>query len=478
MLDQDFKLASIIHKGFTQHKELNPQIFDEEQRIRPEVRKKLILAANDFIDTLNIDNIDFEDIVIVGSIVNYNWNPYSDVDLHIIFDFKEIDENIELVSEFFMAKKSLWNQDHDVKIYEYDVELYGQDINEENASGGIYSLMKNEWVKKPEPEQYEVSESSLIKKTKYFIKLLNDVLELDATDETKIKKLKAIKEKIKKYRKSGLETGGEYSEENLTFKMLRRSGYLEKLSDIKNDLEDKMMSLSEGLMLGYKKFPDRYFDLNTNEEFTHSEINKHPVWYKEEYDNNGKRIYWEDSHGRWEKWKYDEDGNEIYWERNDGDWVKWKYDENKLLVYYEKSNGYWAKWERDTDGNKLYYENSDGHVEDNRNQIQEGLMLQYKDLSTPELWFKDLVNQMEIYEENLVGIDKVITFHINGVPYMEYYDFSNLFNYCYDYIDSVLENKFGMDVNKVHAFLQDMMKKYYNIDLQTARMNVVFYNRT
>ena len=247
MPKKDFQLASIIQKGFTQHKELNPQVFDENQKVHKDVRDKLLVIANDFIDSLNIDNVDFEDIVLLGSIANYNWNPYSDVDLHIIFDFKEIDDDVELVSEFFMAKKSLWNQAHDVKIHGYDVEIYGQDINEENASGGIYSIMTNKWIRTPEPEHYEISESSLINKTKHFMRLIDDVLELDASDQTKIQKLKSIKEKLRKYRKSGLEHGGEYGEENLVFKMLRRTGYLEKLSDRRHDLEDKMMSLPEGL---------------------------------------------------------------------------------------------------------------------------------------------------------------------------------------------------------------------------------------
>ena len=81
------------------------------------------------------------------------------------------------------------------------------------------------------------------------MRLIDDVLDLDTSDETKIDKLKSIKDKIKKYRQSGLEEGGEYSEENLVFKMLRRTGYMEKLSDGKHELEDKVMSLPEGLNL-------------------------------------------------------------------------------------------------------------------------------------------------------------------------------------------------------------------------------------
>ena len=86
MLKNEFKLASLIKKGFTRHKDLNPQIFDENKKLRKEVRSKLLVIVNDFIDSLNVDHIDSEDILLVGSIVNYNWNPYSDVDLHITYN--------------------------------------------------------------------------------------------------------------------------------------------------------------------------------------------------------------------------------------------------------------------------------------------------------------------------------------------------------------------------------------------------------
>ena len=52
-----------------------------------------------------------------------------------------------------------------------------------------------------------------------------------------------LKEKIRKFRKCGLEHGGQYSTENLAFKLLRRSDYLGKLSSLKINSYDKMMSM-------------------------------------------------------------------------------------------------------------------------------------------------------------------------------------------------------------------------------------------
>ena len=42
-----------------------------------------------------------------------------------------------------------------------------------------------------------------------------------------------FKDKLKKYRTRGLEDGGEFSNENLVFKVLRRNGYIQKLFDFR-----------------------------------------------------------------------------------------------------------------------------------------------------------------------------------------------------------------------------------------------------
>ncbi len=96
--------------------------------------------------------------------------------------------------------------------------------------------------------------------------------------------------------------------------------------------------------------------------------NSYGSWdkYKYKYNTNGKVIYHEDSNGFWSKREYDTNGNKIYYENSNGDWVKRVYDTNGNRIYYETSNGYWEKYKYNTNGNKIYYENSYGHIEDNR----------------------------------------------------------------------------------------------------------------
>ena len=53
-----------------------------------------------------------------------------------------------------------------------------------------------------------------------------------------------VKTKIARMRRLGLSDQGIFSPENLAFKMLRNAGYLEKLSALKIEAYDRMMSLS------------------------------------------------------------------------------------------------------------------------------------------------------------------------------------------------------------------------------------------
>ena len=62
--------------------------------------------------------------------------------------------------------------------------------------------------------------------------------------EETLELIEKIKKKLKKFRSCGLEEGGEYSYENLAFKFLRRSGYIKRLFELKNELVDNSLSMN------------------------------------------------------------------------------------------------------------------------------------------------------------------------------------------------------------------------------------------
>ena len=239
-----------ILKSFTVRPSLYSDIWEnpssdnfKEIKLKKEVRERLIAIAKDFIESFGIDSFAIEDILFVGSLANYNWSEYSDVDLHIVIDKEKVNDDLDLVDEFFTAKKEVYNLKHNIKVKGFDVELYVQDIKEElDASDGIYSILYNKWRKQPSKEKSPINKKDIIKKVKEFMKKLEDIQKEEEPD-AKLLKLKKLKEKIRAYRKSGLNATGEYSTENLVFKYLRRSGYMDKLADLGIDVKDEFLSL-------------------------------------------------------------------------------------------------------------------------------------------------------------------------------------------------------------------------------------------
>lgn len=235
--------------SFRPQKTLNERIW-VNGKINSKVRSRLLSIADDFVDTLEVDWVEPDDIILVGSLANYNWSKYSDFDLHIVMDFNKVDERTEFVTDYFDAKKNAWNDLHeDLKIYGFPVELYVQDVNADVTASGVYSLEYNEWLIEPE---YDNIKS--IKLNKFFIKekaisimkKIDSLLEKAESGENAeniSNKCKKLFDKIKGIRKSALSNGDEMSSGNLIFKVLRRNGYIEKLVDLKNKTYDKMNSI-------------------------------------------------------------------------------------------------------------------------------------------------------------------------------------------------------------------------------------------
>ena len=180
-----------------------------------------------------------------GSLANYNYSPFSDVDLHVLFDFSDINEDEELVREYFQAAKSVWNFMHDIRMKGYEVEIYGQHSADPHVASGLYSVLNDEWIVKPRPEDPQIDFRDIELKAKALEHQIDDVVELyeEGKYEEAIERADRLKAKIRKLRQTGLDDVGEYSVENLAFKTLRRNGYLGKLSNAKNDAYDKMMSI-------------------------------------------------------------------------------------------------------------------------------------------------------------------------------------------------------------------------------------------
>ena len=241
--------------SFNIKKELNPKFWKNE-RLDSRIRMKLLDIADDFVEYLGVDWVKPEDVIMTGSLANFNWNKkYSDIDLHILMDFSKVDKRRDFVKQYFDSKKNLWNEEHkDLKIFGFSVELYVQDTNEKHSSTGVYSIDKDKWITEPERENLsktKVNKSYIKKKVAEYINRIDELIEnykKTDGDDYKIKKMSETAENlfkdIKNERSNGLgSSNNEISNGNIIFKCLRRLNYIDKLYDLKANIYDKMNSI-------------------------------------------------------------------------------------------------------------------------------------------------------------------------------------------------------------------------------------------
>jgi hypothetical protein len=98
--------------------------------------------------------------------------------------------------------------------------------------------LKDTWLVKPSKEKTKLSNPKLLKKSRFYKKLIKKLI-----DEGNIKKIIGFKEKIRKMRRSGLDREGEFSIENIVYKDLRNRNLLDKLDDKLNHLIDRRYSM-------------------------------------------------------------------------------------------------------------------------------------------------------------------------------------------------------------------------------------------
>ena len=230
--------------------ELNGRFWDEDMRLDQHIRKALLIIAKDFIDEYDLGTYDIEDVVITGSIANYNWSKeYSDIDLHIIMETSELNSNIELAKVMCDALRGIWNKTHtDISVGGFPVEIYIQDAHEPHKSSGVYSLLDDKWLTEPSLDKLEkdFDEATVQERVSYYMNIIDDLeerLTIESPEEIYkeacmfMDKIKAERAASMKGEKVELTTG------NIIFKALRRSNYIEKLLNIRRLAFDAAHSL-------------------------------------------------------------------------------------------------------------------------------------------------------------------------------------------------------------------------------------------
>ena len=223
-------------KPVVYHDTLNPKLW-AKNTLDTEVRYKLMAIAMHFAKFLNVPKLNLRDITISGSNAAYGYAESSDLDVHLVVDMPV--DKPEL-AELYTAKKNEYNFTHNITVKGIDVELYVQDVQQPHRSAGIYSILNDRWISKPKHQPPTIRDQDVKSKARNYSAKINAAMranDLNTARETM--------SDIRKLRQAGLEQGGEYSVENLAFKLLRARGKIDKFRRFINKLQSAELSLGE-----------------------------------------------------------------------------------------------------------------------------------------------------------------------------------------------------------------------------------------
>lgn len=276
--ESEVESSEVDLSSFKKKDKLVPSIWKDDDTLDSKVRLKLLDIADDFWEFVNLKWVEPKGIILTGSICNFNWSEFSDIDLHLIVDFDDIDDRTDFVRDYMDAKKNEWNNEHkDLKIMGYPVELYVQNIDEMPESGGIYDLEENAWLRKPNYEDIKsigLDKFSIKEKAAMIMTIIDDMwYALKTTDDMyDIRQLdddaSDLWKKVKAMRKDSLAKNGESGPGNIVYKVMRRMGYLDKLFDLRSAIYDKLNSINEAI---------HKFKLLTLENLKENKVNEEVV---------------------------------------------------------------------------------------------------------------------------------------------------------------------------------------------------------
>jgi hypothetical protein len=217
------------------HPTLNTKLWKDSKTLRPEVQVALFKIAKEFFQFLDF-NAPLVDVQVTGSQANYNYSSYSDLDLHLIVPYSEVDCD-EPVADLFDTKRKLWKQQHTITVHGVPVEVYVEDTDKP-VKGAAYSIMKDQWLREPDPTEVEVDDVELRREMQIWLERMNTVVQ-----SRDLQKMQDLKDQLQQYRKTALARNGEYALENLVYKSLRNLGVISQLMTAIGTLKDRELSI-------------------------------------------------------------------------------------------------------------------------------------------------------------------------------------------------------------------------------------------
>lgn len=230
--------------------------FWDDFKLKPKVQDALYKISFAFLKFIDIDNSIIKDILLIGSMSNFDYHDKSDIDIHIIVDFSKYGDTKDLMIDLLDAKKVIWNDKHQIKIFGHVVEMYVENSTDPQPSSGKYSILNKKWILKPIKETKKIDKKAISIKCKNLIKKIKHfetLYENDNTSNDLLIKIESFIDQLKEKRKSGIKSYGIFSEDNIIYKYLRKNGYIDILFEIKYKLFDNGLTLEHLVKESYFK---------------------------------------------------------------------------------------------------------------------------------------------------------------------------------------------------------------------------------
>lgn len=231
------------------HHELHPDFWTtptpSDAVLKPEVRERLLELANQFYAETGF-KAPIKDIILTGSLANYNYHDGSDLDTHVVIDFSQVNADNELAKNAANAMRWKWNEQHNVFIHGHEVELYIQDANEPHTASGVYSLMQDKWLVQPQYQYIRYDAQAVndkaddLRRQYQALQAEYDANPDQATDEL-LSRIQDVRYKMLRLRRDAFDAGlSEFSTGNLAFKQLRNDGTIGAALKLEGEVFDKV----------------------------------------------------------------------------------------------------------------------------------------------------------------------------------------------------------------------------------------------
>jgi peptide deformylase len=111
------------------------------------------------------------------------------------------------------------------------------------GKSAMYSILDNKWIKKPKYNLPEVDRHLVTQRVNKYLDIFNKISNMEDS-LNKIENDNKVLKKIKKERGDATQTEGEFSVNNLVFKVLRNKKVFDKIKNDKKEIVNNVFSIN------------------------------------------------------------------------------------------------------------------------------------------------------------------------------------------------------------------------------------------